>query len=55
MGIKLSVIGFGQDEEGDRTNAEINESGSGQYIKIKNPWEARTVLIDEIKLNSKKL
>lgn len=55
MGIKLSVIGFGQDEEGDKLMQKLAESGSGQYIKIKNPWEARTVLIDEIKLNSKKL
>lgn len=52
-GIRLSVIGFGQDEEGEKLMQKLANNGEGQFIQIKNPWEARTVLVDEIKLNSK--
>ena len=52
-GIKLSVIGFGQDEEGQKLMQKLANNGEGQFIQIKNPWEARTVLVEEIKLNSK--
>ena len=53
-GIKLSVIGFGQDEEGKKLMQKLANNGEGQFIQIRNPWEARTVLVDEIKLNSKR-
>ena len=52
-GIKLSVIGFGQDAAGQKLMQKLATNGSGQFIQIKNPWEARTVLVEEIKLNSK--
>ena len=51
--IKLSVIGFGQDEDGEKLMEKLASNGSGQFIKIKNPWQAKTVLVDEIKINSK--
>jgi Mg-chelatase subunit ChlD len=53
-GIKLSVIGFGQDDEGQRLMQKLANNGEGQFIQIKNPWEAKTVLVEEIKLNSKR-
>lgn len=53
-GIKLSVVGFGQDKEGEKLMEKLAINGSGQFIQIKNPWEAKTVLIEEIKLNSKR-
>lgn len=52
-GIKLSVIGFGQDETGKKLMQKLALNGAGQFIQINNPWEAKTVLIEEIKLNSK--
>jgi len=52
-GIKLSVVGFGQDEEGQKLMQKLASNGEGQFIQIKNPWQARTVLVEEIKLNSK--
>ena len=33
---------------------KLANNGEGQFIQIRNPWEARTVLVDEIKLNSKR-
>ncbi|MCB0509473.1 MAG: VWA domain-containing protein, partial [Bacteroidetes bacterium] len=51
--IRLSVIGFGQDEEGEKLMQKLASNGEGQFIQIKNPWEAKTVLIEEIKLNSR--
>lgn len=51
--IRLSVVGFGQDAEGAKLMEKLATNGLGQFIQIKNPWEAKTVLIDEIKLNSK--
>lgn len=53
-GIKLSVIGFGQDEDGQKLMQKLANNGEGQFIQINNPWEAKTVLVEEIKLNSKK-
>lgn len=53
-GIKLSVIGFGQDDEGQRLMQKLANNGEGQFIQIKNPWEAKTILVEEIKLNSKR-
>jgi Mg-chelatase subunit ChlD len=52
QGIKLSVVGFGNDPEGDLTMSKLAESGAGKFIKIQNSIQAETVLIDEIKLNS---
>jgi Mg-chelatase subunit ChlD len=51
--IKLSVVGFGQDDEGAKLMQKLANNGQGQFIQIKNPWEAKTVLVEEIKLNSK--
>lgn len=51
--IKLSVVGFGQDEDGEKLMEKLAGNGAGQFIKIKNPWQAKTVLVDEIKGNSK--
>ena len=51
--IKLSVIGFGQDENGEKLMEKLAGNGEGKFIKIKNPWQAKTVLVDEIKENSK--
>lgn len=51
--IRLSVVGFGQDDEGEKLMQKLASNGQGQFIQIKNPWEAKTVLIEEIKLNSK--
>ena len=53
-GIKLSVVGFGQDEDGQKLMQKLANNGEGQFIQINNPWEAKTVLVEEIKLNSKK-
>jgi hypothetical protein len=33
---------------------KLANNGEGQFIQINNPWEAKTVLVEEIKLNSKK-
>lgn len=51
--IKLSVVGFGKDDEGDNLMNKLANNGNGKFIKIKNPWEAETVLIEEIEIRSK--
>lgn len=50
--IKLSVVGFGNDPVGDKLMTELALNGSGKFIKIRNQWDAESVLIEEIKVNS---
>jgi Mg-chelatase subunit ChlD len=52
QGINLSVVGFGNDPEGDLLMTALAANGNGKFIKIRNTSDAQTVLIDEIKLNS---
>lgn len=52
QGIKLSVVGFGSDPVGDALMTNLALSGSGKFIKIRNQWDAESVLIEEIKVNS---
>lgn len=51
--IKLSVVGFGKEDEGDNLMNKLASNGKGKFIKIKNPWEAETVLIEEIEMRSR--
>lgn len=51
--IKLSVVGFGKDDEGDNLMNKLASNGNGKFLKIKNPWEAETVLVREIEIQSK--
>ncbi|MGB1247884.1 MAG: VWA domain-containing protein [Chitinophagales bacterium] len=53
-GIKMSVIGFGKDQDGIKLMEKLARNGDGQFIQIKNKWETENILINEIKLNSKK-
>lgn len=52
--MKLTVVGFGKDEEGKDLMTKLAKNGTGQYIQIKNEWMTKDVLIKEIQLNSKK-
>lgn len=52
--MKLTVVGFGKNEDGKELMTKLAKSGDGQYIQIKNDWMTRDVLIKEIQLNSKK-
>lgn len=50
--IKLSVVGFGKDPDADKLMSDLAANGSGKFIKIRNQWDAESVLIEEIKVNS---
>jgi len=52
--MKLTVVGFGKDEEGKDLMTKLAKNGSGQFIQIKNEWMTNDILIKEIQLNSKK-
>ena len=52
--MKLTVVGFGKDEEGKGLMTKLAKNGAGQYIQIKNEWMTKDVLIKEVQLNSKK-
>ncbi|MBN2349025.1 MAG: VWA domain-containing protein [Bacteroidales bacterium] len=52
QGIKLSVIGFGDDEKAIGKMEEMAKSGQGKYIHISNSEDISNVLIEEIKENS---
>lgn len=52
--MKLTVVGFGKEEEGKDLMMKLAKNGTGQYIQIKNEWMTKDVLIKEIQLNSKK-
>ena len=52
--MKLTVVGFGKEEEGKDLMMKLAKNGTGQYIQIKNEWVTKDVLIKEIQLNSKK-
>jgi Mg-chelatase subunit ChlD len=52
--MKLTVVGFGKDEEGKGLMTKLAKNGTGQYIQIKNEWMTKDVLIKEVQLNSKK-
>lgn len=50
--MKLTVVGFGKDEDGKDLMEKLARNGTGQYIQIYNDYMTRDVLIKEIKLNS---
>ena len=50
--MKLTVVGFGNDETGKELMEKLAKNGTGQYIQISNEYMTRDVLIKEIKLNS---
>ncbi|MGB1017803.1 MAG: VWA domain-containing protein [Chitinophagales bacterium] len=50
--MKLTVVGFGKQEEGKNLMGKLAKNGNGQYIQISNDYMTRDVLIREIKLNS---
>lgn len=52
--MKLTVVGFGKDKEGQELMVKLAKNGTGQYIQIKNEWMTKDILIKEIQLNSKK-
>jgi len=52
--MKLTVVGFGKEEDGKDLMTKLAKNGSGQYIQIKNDYMTNDVLIREIKLNSEK-
>lgn len=49
---KLSVVGFGNNEEGIEMMQKLAKNGSGQFIAITKERLNQDVLINEIKLNS---
>jgi hypothetical protein len=53
-GIKLSVIGFGDDEKAHKLMKKLASYGNGNFILIKSNTDSGTVLIEEIKTNSQK-
>jgi len=53
-GIILSVVGFGTDNPSIRRMKAMATLGKGKYLHIDNPEQAQSVLIEEIKENSRK-
>ncbi len=53
-GITLSVIGFGKDVKGTQRMKKLAKKGNGTFLYIVNEEEAKNILIEEIKLQSKK-
>jgi Ca-activated chloride channel family protein len=54
MGIKLSIVGFGNDTKAFRLMKKLAFVGRGNFIQIKPDSNAISALIDEIKNNSAK-
>jgi hypothetical protein len=53
-GIKLSVVGFGDDEKAHKLMKKLASYGKGNFIHITSDTNSGTVLVDEIKSNSLK-
>jgi Mg-chelatase subunit ChlD len=53
LGIKLSVVGFGEDEEAEQLMLKIAKLGSGSYLPITEPKQSKKVLVNEIRNQSK--
>lgn len=53
-GIKLSIIGFGDDGKAHRLMKKLAFVGEGNFIQIKNTDDSGAILIEEIKINSEK-
>lgn len=51
-GVKLSVVGFGKDEEALQMLGKMAEKGSGSFIQIPDAQAANKILIEEVKLQS---
>lgn len=54
QGIKMSILGFNVEQEDESLIEKIAKKGKGNYLKVKNPKQAESILIDEIKFQSKK-
>jgi hypothetical protein len=54
QGIKMSILGFNVEREDESLIEKIAKKGKGNYLKVKNPKQAESILIDEIKFQSKK-
>ncbi len=52
--IKLSVIGYGDDKVAIKRMHKMAYNGQGQYLQVRSENDDSTVLIDEIKTNSRK-
>ena len=53
-GIRMSVVGIKNDKYAAKSMKKIAETGNGNYINISNYSEAKTLLLDEIKTQSRK-
>ncbi|MBT3802429.1 MAG: hypothetical protein HOG05_14870, partial [Bacteroidetes bacterium] len=53
-GIITSVIGFGNDDKAIRRMKRMASLGNGNFIHILDEEQARTVLIEEIRKNSRR-
>jgi Mg-chelatase subunit ChlD len=54
MGIKLSIVGFGNDPKAHRLMKKLTFVGRGNFIQIKNGNDSTGALIEEVKSNSAK-
>jgi uncharacterized protein YegL len=54
MGIKLSIVGFGNDPKAHRLMKKLTFVGRGNFIQIKNENDSTGALIEEVKSNSAK-
>jgi Ca-activated chloride channel family protein len=52
-GIKMSVVGIKNDKYAAKSMKEIAQTGNGNYINIANYSDAKTLLLDEIKKQSR--
>ncbi len=53
-GVAISIIGFGKDEKSIQRLKRMANFGRGNYMHISNIEDAEEILIDEIKVNSRK-
>ncbi len=53
-GVKLSVVGFGDDERGKPAMQKLANTGGGNFIEFDNSPEVNSLLIQELKKNSKR-
>ena len=53
-GVTISVVGVKNEKWTEKSMSKIASTGNGHYIQIKSYEQAKSVLMDEIKLNSRK-
>ncbi len=53
-GVKLSVVGFGDDEKGKPAMQRLANTGGGNFIEFSDSPEVTNLLIQELKRNSKR-